>query len=166
MAAGGAGAGVVLGGCDLDAGSGPADPAGPTETTGAAPVRSPDADLRLLADARGLVLDASILVAACRDAFPSSRSRLASVAELHREHLRALDEAGPAADSATPSPPRPAISPGVAARRVRRQEERLQRRLAQLAAGAASGGFARLLASMSAGVAQHLDRLPAGPEAR
>jgi hypothetical protein len=51
--------------------------------------------------------------------------------------------------------------PAEALRRVRAAEQQAQRRLADWSVAAESGALARLLASMSAAVAQHLVALPA-----
>jgi hypothetical protein len=70
---------------------------------------------------------------------------LAGLAALHRAHLEALD----ASASARPHRKVPADV-------VRRHERRLQSDLVAAAMAAQSGALARLLASMSAAVSQHL----------
>ena len=76
-------------------------------------------------------------------------------AELHARHLSVLDDlSGPAASPSVGSAgPRPTPA------RLRRQEMNAQRQLALLAEQAESGTVARLLASMSAGIAAGLSRL-------
>jgi len=68
-----------------------------------------------------------------------------ALALLHRTHIEALDgtPSVPAAGTATKSA-------------LRRTERRLQTRLVDASMAAESGGLARLLASMSAAVSQHL----------
>ena len=75
-------------------------------------------------------------------------------AALHTAHLTTLARATAASDSAAPSPTAPA--PPATRARLRRRELAAQRELAHLAAEAESGALARLLASMSAGIAAHL----------
>ncbi len=82
------------------------------------------------------------------------------LAALHTAHLTALDRAAGPSAAATPSPLPPAGR--ITRQRLRRLEGAAQRELAHLAQEAASGALARLLASMSAGIAAHLalgDRL-------
>jgi hypothetical protein len=68
---------------------------------------------------------------------------------LHRAHIEALD--------GTP----PTAAPGHAtADAVRRNEKRIRALLVESAVAAESGALARLLASMSAALAQHLTTLP------
>jgi hypothetical protein len=68
-----------------------------------------------------------------------------TLALLHRTHIEALD-----GDPATPPPAATTISA------LRRTERRLQTQLVDASLAAESGGLARLLASMSAAVSQHL----------
>jgi hypothetical protein len=72
---------------------------------------------------------------------------------LHTTHLAALDRA--AGSSASPTPDS-GLPVAVGPRAFRRHELAAQRELAHLAEEAASGALARLLASMSAGIAAHL----------
>ena len=72
---------------------------------------------------------------------------------LHQAHLAALQEAvGPSASLAPLPPPPGRLTRG----QLRRHELVAQRELATLAETAQSGALARLLASMSAGIAAHL----------
>jgi hypothetical protein len=92
------------------------------------------------------------LLAQVQDAGPSldPGRRLTN---LHQAHLAALEEADGASASSAPVPP----PPGRLARgQLRRHELAAQRELAMLAEAAQSGALARLLASMSAGIAAHL----------
>jgi hypothetical protein len=81
------------------------------------------------------------------------------LAALHRSHLTALEAAAGATLSPEPVPRDPGRL--VTRARLRRHEASAQRELATLALDAASGALARLLASMSAGIAAHL-AVPAG----
>ena len=76
------------------------------------------------------------------------------LAALHTAHLGTLARASADSGSSAPSPTAPAAAATRA--RVRRRELAAQRELAHLAAEAESGALARLLASMSAGIAAHL----------
>lgn len=67
---------------------------------------------------------------------------------LHRTHIEALEG----------TPPAPAAGTATLAA-LRRHERRLQTRLVEASLAAQSGGLARLLASMSAGVSQQLASL-------
>ena len=89
--------------------------------------------------------------------YASLRTPLRALGELHAAHIEALDGERTVGDA-------PAVAfagPADALRRVRAREQQGQRRLAGWAVAAESGALARLLASMSAGVAQHLVVLPA-----
>lgn len=79
---------------------------------------------------------------------------------LHTAHLAALDRAGGESASASPTPELPTVR--TTRRLLRTHEAAAQRELAHLAQEAASGALARLLASMSAGIAAHL-AVPATP---
>ena len=117
---------TAVAGCD-DGGSEPA--AGPSPTV--------DPDTALVDEV------VTELIRAERVATAGGRLELAS---LHRAHLEALDGRVPAG-----SPARP-----VSAAVVRRREQHLQAHLVDAAMAAESGALARLLASMSAAVAQRL----------
>ena len=151
--AGCAAAGWALAGC-TSAGSGPgsdasssAEPNEPVDTTTATPA-DPD---RVALD-RAVALTTALLTEVSVGA-----SRLdpdGSLAALHTAHLAALNEAvGPSA-SASPSPALPSPRPTRAG--LRHREAAAQRELAGLAEHAESGALARLLASMSAGIAARL----------
>ena len=118
----------------------------------------------LLDEARAATAQALATGADVRDAYPRLRDSMRPLAALHRAHAEALDEAGRAgcrrrrpvpivggdADRARwprSAARRPGSSAGSRPGRCRR----------------AAARFARLLASMSAGVAAHLVDLPAGP---
>lgn len=95
--------------------------------------------------------------------FPGLRAALDPVGSMHRAHEASLVDAVPAgSDPSTPARPyavprrRPA-----ALRALEQREQELHERLATLAGQAQSGEFARLLASMGAGVQQRLATWPA-----
>jgi hypothetical protein len=118
------------------------------------PPEDPDAALvdEVLADLGEL---AALVSAAAR--FAPLRAPMRALAALHAAHLEALG--GEA--SAGKSPGVGFAGPAEALRRVRAAEQQAQRRLADWSVAAESGALARLLASMSAAVAQHLVALPA-----
>jgi hypothetical protein len=147
MAASGA---VLLGlaGCTAGNPGAPSSPGpepGPSATEGA-----PDPD-------REALVRATELTAALLAATRAAGSRVdpgRRLQALHRAHLAALREAAGPAPKPAPAPPPPA---GLRTRAgLRRAELRAQRELARLAGAAGSGALARLLASMSAGIAAHL----------
>ena len=78
---------------------------------------------------------------------------------MHRAHLEVLEPS----DERSVPPPAPAASPADAIARLRTVEATLQQTLATGAVDAQSGALARLLASMSASVSQHLVALEAAP---
>ena len=156
-----AGAAVVTAGCDLDPRT--AQPAEPAPTSGGPTDPGEDADRLLLDDLRVLLLGVSGLVATARDTYQDLRRPLAPLAALHRAHLAVLDEAGGSDDPTGWPGQLPELRATEALARVRVREERLRSRLADGSVRAGSGEFARLLASMSAGIAAHLADLPAGP---
>lgn len=124
-----AGAGVVLAaaGCD-----------GRGSTPTARPTGSTDPDTALVAE---------VVTALRRAERVAGAQGALELAALHRAHLEAL-EAAPAAVGGRP--PKRGAAP------VRRTEEALHRTLVRAAERAESGALARLLASMSAAVAQRL----------
>ena len=105
------------------------------------------------------------LLAELGEALTASDSRLdpdpgGRFLDLHTAHLAALDRAAGATTSPGPTPELP--TERTTRPRLRRHEAGAQRELAHLAQEAASGALARLLASMSAGIAAHL-AVPVGP---
>ena len=119
-----------------------------------APAEDPDAALvdEVLADLGEL---AALVAAGAR--FAPLRAPMRTLAALHAAHVEALD----GEPFAGRSPGVRFTGPAEALRRVRAGEQQAQRRLADWSVAAESGALARLLASMSAGVAQHLAVLPA-----
>jgi hypothetical protein len=151
---GGALAGVaILAGCDLgsdEPGSTPAPAADPD-----------DPDTGLVADVVDDLTATLAVVEAVRHRHGSLRRQLGELAKVHRAHLEALGSH----ERPDRSRPRAADADGALAL-VRRREQRHQRLLADHAMQAQSGRLARLLASMSAAVAQQLAVLPPDKVAR
>jgi hypothetical protein len=147
---GGALAGVVaLAGCDLGSG----DPA-----SAPAPSADPDdPDAGLVEDVVDDVVATQLLVEALRRRHDTLRRPLGELVRVHDAHLEVLGSSPP-----QPSGRRPArtSSAGEALAVLRARELRHQRLLADRAVAAQSGRLARLLASMSAAVAQQLAVLP------
>lgn len=140
---------VALTGCDL-ADLDPRDDDDPTvsATTGT-PV---DADQELVDEVTSELARLIAVLGAARTSFPRLRQETAPFRTLHVAHLDALagDLAAPAEAVQLPATAADAL------RDIRTQEARLQRRLADWSVAAGSGTLARLLASMSAAVAQQL----------
>ncbi|MCW2837373.1 MAG: hypothetical protein JWQ15_1487 [Marmoricola sp.] len=93
--------------------------------------------------------------------FPASRSRLAPLVGMHQAHEASLanavpDRAGTAGTTAAPAPYVVPLRSDAAFRRLAAREQQLRTTLESLALEARSGDFARLLASMAAGVGQRL----------
>lgn len=134
----GAVAGVAaLAGCDPE----------PAARPGATPEADPDT---ALVDAvRAELGEVAGLVAAAAGR-PQLRERVTALLALHAAHLEAIE-----GDPPTPSTP-PAGPPAQVWATLSARERQLQRRLADWSVRAESGALARLLASMSAGVAAHL----------
>jgi hypothetical protein len=134
---------VALTGCDLtESGREPGGPAGAPR---------PDPDQELAEQAAAEVAGTLALAAA-----GAARSRrlarlLRGVLTTHEAHLAALEAPG----EDVPAPALPGSSTQVV-EQVLRRERLSQRRLAEWSVAADSGQLARLLASMSAAVAQQL----------
>lgn len=122
---------------------------------------------RALAEIRAVAAAVDATVAR----FPGTRSRLASLAALHRTHEVSLADAVPDRATAAASPSAsPTASPAPyavprdrdrALTALTAREQRLHDTLGALALQAQSGDFARLLASMGAAVSQRLVGLAA-----
>jgi hypothetical protein len=151
-ALGGTLAGVaVLAGCDLgDLGSDDPDSA-PTPSSG-----PDDPDASLVEDVADEVAATLLLVETLRRRHGSLRRPLGGLAHVHDAHLEVLG-----ASRRSERKPPPTSNAGEAQVMLRARELRHQRLLADRAVAAQSGRLARLLASMSAAVAQQLAVLPA-----
>lgn len=159
VALAGVGTGVVTG-CDLDPRA--TGPTTPTPTAGAPSAPGTDTDLLLLDEAREATAQALALVVTVGARYPRLRGAMRPLAALHEAHAEALEDAGPDGPAEVPGPEVEGAASSALAR-VRLEEARLRRRLAAWSVQAGSGSFARLLASMSAGVAAHLADVPSGP---
>ena len=138
-------------------------------------VENPTSDDKEPRSAVGLAPDVAVAtralaeVRAMRDAvsgtlsrYPAGRPDLAPLVQLHRAHEKSLIEAVPAR-ARPPAKPAPYVVPpklAVAMRKLERREQRLHDALTGLALRAQSGDFARLLASMGAGITQRLTVWP------
>ena len=146
--------------CDVDDLRPPDDEATPvpSPTPGATETPEPDADTALARDAAHGVAGALVLVNGLRRSFPRLRDRLQPLVRMHRAHLAVLEVPG---DRSVPAPDLGG-TPAEALARIRAAEQLLQQALASAAVEAQSGALARLLASMSASVSQHLAVLGTG----
>jgi hypothetical protein len=149
--------------CDLaqpaDEPVGPSgDASGHASLTPSTRVSTPpeDPDTALVDEVLDGLGELAALVAA-GERFAPLRAPMRALAALHAAHLEALD----GEPVAKRSPGVRFAGPAEALRRVRAAEQQAQRRLADWSVAAESGALARLLASMSAAVAQHLVALPA-----
>lgn len=154
--AGGAALAGGLSGCDIG------DPARPGASPGATPAADPDEEL--LDRARAEV-DAALALVAALSRHRRMATPLAPLLALHTAHRAALagDERASATPGETPAPPTLSGTPGELWTMLLAREGTLQRRLAAAAVEASSGTLARLLASMTAGIAAHVAAARADP---
>ena len=148
---------LALSACDTDDLRPPEDEAEPTPSPSASAPVEPDADSTLVEEVLAAISVAADHVAGARG-LPRLRRQLGPLARAHDAHLAALD----AEPSGTAAPVVP-TSPAAGIETVREQEQLLQRTLTSASVSAQSGALARLLASMSASIAQHVHVLPAAP---
>ena len=150
---------LTLAACDVDDLRPPEDDE--TASTGASPSTeesaAPSPDSTLVNQVATGIIGAAVTVEAAR-LLPRLRKSLGRLEQTHLAHLDALG-----AELEGPRPQRPE-SYAAALADVRRSEQDLQRALVAASVTAESGALARLLASMSASVAQHLAVLPAGEQ--
>ena len=139
----------AVAGCDLDPSTDDAARSGP---------RTPDPDTALVHHVLAEIAAMAGLVSSVGAAHPPLRDPMAALGRLHAAHAAAL-EPQPSTGQATTHGATFANA-GAALREVRRREQHLEDRLVDSSVAARSGALARLLASMSAGVAQHLAVLP------
>lgn len=143
--AGGAALAGGISGCDIG------DPARPGASPGATPVADPDEELL---DRARTEVEAALALVAALSRHRRMATPLAPLLALHTAHRAAL--AGEGTPTGTPSPPPLSGSPGELWTLLLARERTLQRRLAGASVDASSGTLARLLASMSAGIAAHV----------
>ena len=142
---------VVLAGCDLGSG----DPA----SAPAPSVDPDDPDAGLVENVVDDVVATRQLVETLRRRHGSLRRPLGGLAQVHDAHLEALGSSRRSDQgSGRRSPPTSNAAEALVVLRAR--ELRHQRLLVERATAAQSGRLARLLASMSAAVAQQLTVLP------
>lgn len=149
------GLGLATAGCDARDLDPRSDPPTPTVTLQAPAPADEQADLETLDQVVTETVATLALVEAVLERHPGLSDRLDPLVSLHRRHRDLLAEAAkdqepPAAPSVQPPAKRPA-----ALRLVVSTEEVTRGRYEGWALDARSGPFARLLAGMSAGVAQH-----------
>jgi hypothetical protein len=132
-----------------------AAPSGSTTPTATAPTTPEQTPDEALVDEAGAALGSALGVLASARRIPPLRAPLAPLVRAHREHLAVLESSGDGSASA------PVMAdPAAALRGVNRSERALHATLADAAGRAESGALAKLLASMSASVTQHLAVLP------
>jgi len=148
-------AATALAGCDNGDDLAPPKASSPASTpppSSQAPEQTPD---EALVDEVLEGLTAALAVLAQARKAPLLRQPLASLTKAHREHVQVLE-----GELLEQAPPGPSPDPAAMLRLVRRGERDLQAALVDAAGRAESGALARLLASMSASVTQHLALLP------
>lgn len=165
---------ALVAGCDGGTSAEPTEgsstPSAPTNASASGAGTSADPDLALVVEARALLATEAAWVQRASRTHEALTEPLSGLLALHRTHDRRLAGAQPDAASATspsagasPSASRVPAVPGevgAALDAVRARERTLQRALVERAGRADSGALAQLFASMSAAVAQRLQRLP------
>jgi hypothetical protein len=144
---------TALSGCDL-VGPGSDDPA-----SSPLPRDSDDPDAELVEAVLDDIVATSLLVDSLRRRHDSLRGPLTPLVRVHAAHLEVLGGESPDPSGRTPAARRNA---SAALALLEKRELRHQRLLADRALAAQSGRLARLLASMSAAIAQQLAVLPRG----
>lgn len=148
--------GLSVAGCDLqDLDPREPVPATSAGSTGPADAANPDVDLALVAEVVALVLARSARVDAVRRRHPDLRRTFGPLARMHQAHLAVLDPDGAARDlfdAVVPATSRQARD----RRRLIQAERTLCQQVARAAERAEAGQVAKLLASISASVAQHV----------
>jgi len=132
---------------------GPVVVAGCATTTTPSTSSPPDADVPAAREATALTRDAITTITATIARHPGLAQQLQPVLAMHRAHLRRLRSVNPGATIA-PTPAKVPPAPRRALARVRAADATRATRLEALAGAAHSGGFARMLASMAAAIAQ------------
>lgn len=145
-----------LAACDIDppADRGPGRDEAPT----------PHQDAALVASLVTAIAEAEAVVTAAGEAAPALRTSLAGLASAHAAHRELLAAADP--DAAVVDRPAVTVPSGRAAAlaAVRRAERRLRGDLDRGCLQASSGDLARVLAVITASVAQHAAALDAAPD--
>jgi hypothetical protein len=144
---------AAVSGCDLGGADDSSEPAAPSSSTPPA-----DPDSALVSTVRTELLELEGLVASAGSGRPRLAADLAGLAALHEAHLAALPEGDESVEDRTVTG-----SVDQVRAQVSRRERQGQRRLAEWSVAAESGALARLLASMSAGIAAHLADAAGGP---
>ena len=127
-----------------------AGPSSPPSASASAPEQTPDE--ALVETVSGQLTGALGVVATARR-FKPLRTTLTPLLHAHRRHIEVLE--------GDPGWTAPALAdPAAALQAVHRSEQQLRAALVEAADRAESGALARLLASMSASVTQHLAVLP------
>ncbi|MET3960476.1 hypothetical protein ABIE44_000410 [Marmoricola sp. OAE513] len=152
LASGALGTAALLSGCALN------NPFDSTKEPAAEVVQDLAPDVGLAVTAVGLLLATQEKVRLATSTFPGLGPKLAGLTALHQAHLEALQDAVP--DDVDPAPaqapPAAPASRPLAMKDVRTAEKALHDQLVGLALRAESGPFARLLATMTAGISQQL----------
>jgi hypothetical protein len=149
----GAAATLLLAGCDHgdDIGGDPSSSGTPSTTGPSASTPPPTPDEQLV-DQVTTELAAALGVLLTARQSPGLRVLVVPMIRAHRRHLEVLDGGATGAQPGGAAPPE--------LRTVVATERRLKAALVEAAGKAESGALAKLLASISASVTQHLDALP------
>lgn len=131
---------------------------------GPAPTLAPadEADLAVLDDVRAMLAETLDRVRAVTRRHRSLRRQTVPLIALHRRHLATVSQAGETSVASPAHRPRIPQDPGAALTMVLAEEDALREHLVTASVRATSGPFARLLASMSAAVAQRASTLTGG----
>jgi hypothetical protein len=119
-------------------------------------------DVKVAVRALAEIRAARAAVSRTMSRYPPVRPDLAALVQMHRAHEASLVDAVPA-QARPETDPAPYVVPrrrAVALRKLESREQRLHDTLAGLSLRAESGDFARLLASMGAGISQRLTVWP------
>ena len=148
---------VLLAGCDTGDDISPPESSGSSPATAETTEASEQTPDQALVDGVLAELTTALAVVAQARKTPQLKRALIPLTKAHRQHVRVLE-----GELTNESPPGPSPDPAVSLRLVRQSERRLHVTLVDAAERAESGALARLLASMSASVTQHLSVLSSG----
>jgi hypothetical protein len=146
---------VLLAGCDTGDDISPPESSGSSPATAEATEATGQTPDQALVDGVLVELTSALAVLAQARRASLLRKAVIPLTRAHRQHVRVLE-----GELTNQSPSGPAPDPAVSLRLVRQSERRLHVTLVDAAGRAESGALARLLASMSASVTQHLFVLP------